>query len=1352
MASELIDELIRRGRIDGREAQRVSQHQLEHGGSYDTALLELGMADEPTILSAMSSGLGQSVANPSSVRSPAEPGALRAFPEQWAKKYSLAPLAFDRDRNEVSVLTSAPADRPLLQRLSAMLEMVIVPLLTTEMRVQERLHHLYGAPIPERFQALLRGRSRGDTTADLPPMPPPPDERAVAEFQARVARLREARGRDEIVHLLLAQARTDFDFCAFFVVTDHQATGWSALGSGSENIARVVISEPKSAFSTAIRTQAHVLGPLPLEDQRVLAQLERLTPRAALIIPIRVRERPVALLYAENGAQAISPRAASELMLYASHAGQALEELLLRRKTAVPRAESAIVKTSLPPRPSLNPVAMAPTMPAPESLVSATWDAEVAAALEAQAARAMPWSGEGEGSKAKRPAEPRAESHAAAAARDLVNAFVERSREAPAPRSSAPIPPQPPPALELRAVPKPEAAPAPLAAAPLPRAESEPDLSMLSEFPDIEVEEPPSAALSPSAPAPPRTEDVVQVIPVSLLLPSTPPRAAAPAEASGPVIGGVNPPAGAIASLNASSPASPPPEASQEPRRKGPTTDDLLATPPVLLPTELRDLAPGPIPDAEWALDAPPSSGTGRRFSAAEIEDSARPTEPPAASLVEAAPPPVVVDPALPDLPELGPLPPLDPASSSDTLRLSLGDVLEAERAQVQAAEAADPIALPGARRAEPAEESELPRLIPDEAQARAALSGQIALQDVSGQEEDDPFSDKSIAPSDEDTDRIRLGLSAPSPQQEATTGDDLPVPPLASDLPRPAATSSISQRPSSIRRSAPPAPSSDRPRWESHVDAAFSEWSGRASPAVVVDPTPPLPIPEPAVPELRRETWVRASSRASRASSGVGEPRMRVAEDEDRAANLAPVVELGTPRHSGQAATRQSTGDLPAASAAAQAASDLARVAADPARSVAELTRAAADLSVATHNLRASADLIRTSPDSGSLAERPAIELGVTRSSAAEATAAVHSAGARAAGDGAVPVSGGMNPSAGATASSAAEIPAARAAVSPSVVSVSEAAQTTTRREEPPSETTAVVDRSRTVGPEQLSALIDQLESPDLDRRGAARAALLHHHDAALPLLMARFPGRVSVDPFAAGARIPAFGACGELLQTLAAMGAAAQVPIAERLDDSLPIVRFFALHYFASFTVPEAIPRILRRLHDEEQEIAAAAVNVLGRYRDLPAFRQVLAHLHARFASRTPNARRHAARLLSLFRDPSAVPLFIDVFERKEKTFYDAAEEALAAITKQRFGPNARKWSAWWEVHARSPRTEWLIEGLDAGDADLRRGAAQELRSLSGFDSGFDENAPRRARDEAKRKWVSWWVLQNGSGTRAR
>jgi HEAT repeat protein len=319
-------------------------------------------------------------------------------------------------------------------------------------------------------------------------------------------------------------------------------------------------------------------------------------------------------------------------------------------------------------------------------------------------------------------------------------------------------------------------------------------------------------------------------------------------------------------------------------------------------------------------------------------------------------------------------------------------------------------------------------------------------------------------------------------------------------------------------------------------------------------------------------------------------------------------------------------------------------------------------------------------------------------------------------------------------------------------VAPLQEPAPTSPRREEPPSETTAVVDRARTVGPEQLSALIDQLESPDLDRRGAARAALLHHQDAALPLLMARFPGRVSVDPFAAGARIPAFAACGELLQTLAAMGAAAQVPIAERLDDSLPIVRFFALHYFASFTVPEAIPRILRRLHDEEQEIAAAAVNVLGRYRDLPAFRQVLAHLHARFASRTPNARRHAARLLSLFRDPSAVPLFIDVFEKKEKTFYDAAEEALAAITKQRFGPSARKWSAWWEAHSRSPRTEWLIEGLDAGDADLRRSAAQELRSLSGFDSGFDENAPRRARDEAKRKWVSWWLLQNGSSPRAR
>ncbi|MFO0723678.1 MAG: hypothetical protein U1E65_07860 [Myxococcota bacterium] len=1259
MASELIDELIRRGRIDGREAQRVGRHQLEHGGAYDTALLELGLADEAMILSAMATGLGRSVANPSSVRSPPDPGALRAFPEQWAKKYTLAPLAFDRDKHEVSVLTVAPPDLPLMQRLSALLEVTIVPLLTTEIRVHERLHLLYGAPVPERFLSLLRGRTgRGDTTADLPPMPPPPDERALAEFQARVGRLKEARGRDEIVHLVLTQARTDFDFCAFFVVTDNQATGWSALGTGGENIARVQISEPRSAFMTAIRTQAHVLGPLPLEDQRILAQLERVTPRAALIIPVRVRERPVALIYAENGVNAISPRAASDLMLYSSHAGQALEDLLVRRKTALPRGDSAIVKTSLPPRPSLTappiPAAqVAPTMPAPEALKVATWDIEVASALEAQAARAVPTLEESEALRART-----SDSPAARAARDLVNAFVEQEQRTPLARMEPAKP-----------APRPQSVPAPRLPSMPPVAE-----------PLIPAEMPAYAETRSEPPLPPQPVSlgppIIFEAPVSFQPPALP--------------------------IPEPAPEAPPPE---------------VAPAPSVEIAELSALEPGPIPEPEFAVDeAPPAMDQKPTESPLPIralprEPSGRPTDPPAAPIIEPKTAPIFSPLAGEQRAEEEP-PPADAT-------LEMATPLPPFEAEPVAEDPTTPIALPGvARRPSSDPAPALPA--PDAALALAALQGQAALTEARSDEDDeDPFSDKSIALSEEEIQKLELRL--PPPREEPSR-DALPVPPLASDLPRPAQTAS--GRPAT-RRSVPPAPSADRPRWESQVEAAFTEWSARPLPVLEEVPSAPPAAPEPPVPELRRETWVRASSRVSRP--------IRVAEEEDQAEAAAPAqpIEL-RPRAASSAG--------PGRSDAVKAAEDLARAAADPGRSVAELTRAREELSVAASGytapepVHAAADLVRTLSDSplerAMAAPEPTVRSG-------------GSAAARRAGD----------------ALSAPEIPRAIGVPTQHEAAhvLNAAGQIEARpsepQEEPAPEATAVVDRSRSVGPEQLNALIDQLESPDLDRRGAARAALLHHQDAALPLLMSRFPGRVTVDPFALTARIPGFAACGELLQTLAAMGAAAQVPIAERLDDPLPIVRYFALHYFGSFTVPEAIPRLVRRLHDEEQEIASLAVSVLTRYRDLPQFKHVLTHLHARFASRTPNARRHAARLLALFRDPTAVPLLIDVFEKKEKTFFDAAEEALAAITKQRLGPNAKKWSTWWEAHARTPRAEWLLEGLDSADVDLRRSAAQELRAMSGFDSGFDENAPRRTRDDAKKKWLSWWALQNGGApTRAR
>ncbi len=157
-------------------------------------------------------------------------------------------------------------------------------------------------------------------------------------------------------------------------------------------------------------------------------------------------------------------------------------------------------------------------------------------------------------------------------------------------------------------------------------------------------------------------------------------------------------------------------------------------------------------------------------------------------------------------------------------------------------------------------------------------------------------------------------------------------------------------------------------------------------------------------------------------------------------------------------------------------------------------------------------------------------------------------------------------------------------------------------------------------------------------------------------------------------------------------------------------------------------------------DQRIAMQAVHTLFPYQREPEFGYVLKHLHERFRTAPQKAKEQTLRLLTLFRDGSAVPTLIEVFERKDKKLYDAVEGALTEITKQRFGTHHKRWLAWWQAHKDQPRVQWLLAGLDTEDADLRESALAELRLLAGTDFGFDCHAPRRKREAARRRAEQW------------
>jgi hypothetical protein len=93
--------------------------------------------------------------------------------------------------------------------------------------------------------------------------------------------------------------------------------------------------EPPSAFRSTVEGHAPYIGPVRSGDPQVDGAIERLggvIPPAALLLPVVIRERTVALVYAHRGADTVSIAEVAELFPVAAEAAVALSKLILKAK------------------------------------------------------------------------------------------------------------------------------------------------------------------------------------------------------------------------------------------------------------------------------------------------------------------------------------------------------------------------------------------------------------------------------------------------------------------------------------------------------------------------------------------------------------------------------------------------------------------------------------------------------------------------------------------------------------------------------------------------------------------------------------------------------------------------------------------------------------------------------------------------------------------------------------------------------------------------------------------------------------------------------------------------------------
>ncbi len=117
-------------------------------------------------------------------------------------------------------------------------------------------------------------------------------------------------------------------------------------------------------------------------------------------------------------------------------------------------------------------------------------------------------------------------------------------------------------------------------------------------------------------------------------------------------------------------------------------------------------------------------------------------------------------------------------------------------------------------------------------------------------------------------------------------------------------------------------------------------------------------------------------------------------------------------------------------------------------------------------------------------------------------------------------------------------------------------------------------------------------------------------------------------------------------------------------------------------------------------------------------------------------------AARAIGATRDVEAIPLLIQVLETSEPETADAAADALALVTLQRLGTEARRWLAWWKENRGRGRAEWLFSGLTSAERETRLAAAAELSLAAPPPVAYSADLPPAERERLARAWAGWWA----------
>jgi hypothetical protein len=258
------------------------------------------------------------------------------------------------------------------------------------------------------------------------------------------------------------------------------------------------------------------------------------------------------------------------------------------------------------------------------------------------------------------------------------------------------------------------------------------------------------------------------------------------------------------------------------------------------------------------------------------------------------------------------------------------------------------------------------------------------------------------------------------------------------------------------------------------------------------------------------------------------------------------------------------------------------------------------------------------------------------------------------------------------------------------------------------------------------------------------AATLLLGIGDDALIRLVRQFPGPLFHDRYRDPNRVRPVKEFGPLLALLARFGERAVpylLPLTDGYDSE---VRYFATYLFTAIPHPLVLPALVKRVFDNDRQIRALAIDVIGGFERFPEYRWAVQDLAAALTSSSSNLERKrlAAEALGRLQAPFAVKALAEMLGSVDGVLAEICQRALVRTTFNDFGFSERRWLTWWQGNRGRHRIEWALESVNHRREEIRLHAIAELRRLAGDSISWPAGPlDHKQRKELRRLVEEWW-----------